>query len=1845
MGLIVCSLLIMPISAQAADNIGSLVNASFQTSWTSSCGNPPANVPSGWYIVEPTSGAPANWCLNYVTTSDNCANGRPSDHRLKLDQIYGSNANHNFVLGKEIDWGSYTQATVTVYYACHYWSIGGTTGQGKVQLGVKVNGQATAWSDCGSNYVQQVNPSECSWGTMQITVSKGSSSTFTVMLNGVATNSGGFNCQFDELTVTGSTGCTPPANPGSATVNGATCSTLNVANNASDSGTPYYAFRINGGSYTNQYIQANGSVGSSAVWQTKATWGTKTVTGLAANTTYAFDVIAANDSSGTCPSSYSSVAQGTTSALASTPGVPTVNGATSSSLNVANNASDSSSAYFAIRINGGSYSNYYVQSNGSVGASAVWQTKATWGTKTVTGLAASTTYTFDVIAASDGSGNCSSGFGTSAQGTTSCSPPATPGAPTVTGATCSSINVANNASDSGTAYFAFRINGGSYSNYYVQGNGSVGASPVWQTKAIWGTKTVTGLAPGTNYTFTVAAANDGAGSCATSYGAGTAGTTNSVPAAPTGGSGTANSAAQITWGWTLSGGTGNTYKVYDAATGGNLKATSNVDASSVAETGLSANTQYSRWVDANNTCGASASRLALPATYTLANVPSAPTVNAPTSSTLNVAVNANGNPAATTFSIKCVGSSTLYVQADGSLGATEVFQTQATWGTKTVTGLSSNTTYTFSVSAKNGAGVQTAYGATASGTTTATSVLYNQVNYVLSASGSQVRAQHFNPSTAYAGSIPSSAQIYSVGFSVQTAAGESVTFNLALYNWNTNYSTTIGGTPIATRTGIVQSGANTVWQTLSLSTPIAANADYMLVMTHTSFTGSIGVGMERDYPGPWSQGGSQEAWQNGVFKSDRQFNVQLLYTYSCSPPSVPGAPTVDGATCGTLNVTNNASDSSSASFAFRVNGGGYTNKYVQADGTVGSTPVWQTKAAWGTRTVTGLSSSTTYTFDVAAATDSSGSCASSYGTSANGTTSAVASTPGAPTINSPSVSTLNFTNNASDSSSAYFAIRINGGGYSNQYVQANGTVNSSAVWQTKATWATKTVSGLQANTTYTFDVKAANDSAGGCASGFGPTTQGTTSCTTLSTPGAPTVNGATSTTLNVANNSGDSGSAYFAIRINGGGYSNQYVQGDGTVGANAVWQLKAAWGTKTVTGLASSTTYTFDVKAATDSNGSCATGFGTSAQGTTTGSCGGETIGSLVNPCFATGWTYRSGGVPTAPSGWTIGDWAATNGGCMQLTTSGDCASGRPTDHRCKFEFGGTGQMSHNMIYKEVSWGSAGSVTITVAASRHSWGGSGNAMLAVKADGCGTRYAQRTAQVYHTAGECTWQTLSLSVTRPAGASTFTVMLNAHPGDTTQWNCQFDNLQITAGANVGTISGNIKSGGVNLSGVTVATTSGGFTATTDSNGNYTFSNVPPGTYTMTATKAGYTQVTQTGVTVTAGNATTQNFTLTAGASTGTLSGVVKSITNQPISGATISTSPSSSTTTTAADGSFTLSGVSPGTYTVYASKSLYQTFGRTNQVVQASLTTTVPTYYLVTSGSKIGFHFDGSIAYGFSDLCTRLQNANIPLYIKGLGTFGQCASAKSACSRSFTVGRIDSLPNYGNIKGLDERAKPFDDPKVVAQQIYNEYKTQCFAPNGSNVDVWEVCNEWDGQYEWQAEFYIAFMDLAEADGYRIALWSCSTGSPADSSNWVYLAKACKRAKAHGGHVMATHEYQTQAYPGADGTMEYEYNYETANNLAHANITHYRDIYNYLAANNADIPWCITECGPQAGCAQMSDHDMIHDMAFYDGLLMQDAYMAGAGIYDCGMAGADINYTKTGSSTCTYYGNWMINGQLP
>ncbi len=197
--------------------------------------------------------------------------------------------------------------------------------------------------------------------------------------------------------------------------------------------------------------------------------------------------------------------------------------------------------------------------------------------------------------------------------TPACTPPAVPGQPTVDNATVSSLDVTLNTGDSDSDYFAIRINGGAYTNKYVQADGSVGDGAAWQTKATWGTVTVGGLWSYTTYTFDVKSDADGTGFCPSGAGTSAQGQTLcATPDAPTEGAHLTLNAAVI-WKWSTVGGA-TAYRLWDSASGGN-QIGSDLTTTSYFQTGLTAGTSYTVYVESDNGC-ATSSRTALNATTT-----------------------------------------------------------------------------------------------------------------------------------------------------------------------------------------------------------------------------------------------------------------------------------------------------------------------------------------------------------------------------------------------------------------------------------------------------------------------------------------------------------------------------------------------------------------------------------------------------------------------------------------------------------------------------------------------------------------------------------------------------------------------------------------------------------------------------------------------------------------------------------------------------------------------------------------------------------------------------------------------------------------------------------------------------------------------------------------------------------------------------------------------------------------------------------------------------------------------------------------------------------------------------
>lgn len=167
-----------------------------------------------------------------------------------------------------------------------------------------------------------------------------------------------------------------------------------------------------------------------------------------------------------------------------------------------------------------------------------------------------------------------------------------------------------------------------------------------------------------------------------------------------------------------------------------------------------------------------------------------------------------------------------------------------------------------------------------------------------------------------------------------------------------------------------------------------------------------------------------------------------------------------------------------------------------------------------------------------------------------------------------------------------------------------------------------------------------------------------------------------------------------------------------------------------------------------------------------------------------------------------------------------------------------------------------------------------------------------------------------------------------------WN---DLVKYTPPGGQGVISGAVRDGsGQGISGATVSTSNGGYSTTTAGDGSYSLT-VASGIYNVTASATGYLSQTVNNVSVSPGQTVTQNFTLYV--QPGSISGYVRDSAGTAIPNASVSTNPGGYSTTSGTDGSYVLSGVAPGAYTVTASKTGYLSQSQ-NASVNAGQTTTL-----------------------------------------------------------------------------------------------------------------------------------------------------------------------------------------------------------------------------------------------------------------------------------------------------------------
>lgn len=169
-----------------------------------------------------------------------------------------------------------------------------------------------------------------------------------------------------------------------------------------------------------------------------------------------------------------------------------------------------------------------------------------------------------------------------------------------------------------------------------------------------------------------------------------------------------------------------------------------------------------------------------------------------------------------------------------------------------------------------------------------------------------------------------------------------------------------------------------------------------------------------------------------------------------------------------------------------------------------------------------------------------------------------------------------------------------------------------------------------------------------------------------------------------------------------------------------------------------------------------------------------EDFPGLVNLNFETGWSGPDYDVP----GWEhngghnfnpVGHPAWYSGGELPRT-----------GYRLKFEIAEVGETT-GLLFKEVNWGSVvGEINVSVWAACRTWGSGslgGEVGIGVDPDGGATSWGEVAYSDLLTGTDIGWTQLSTgTITKPGGATTFTLVLYAHRFEN-QWNCQVDDVEV------------------------------------------------------------------------------------------------------------------------------------------------------------------------------------------------------------------------------------------------------------------------------------------------------------------------------------------------------------------------------------------------------------------------------------------------------------------------------------
>lgn len=267
-------------------------------------------------------------------------------------------------------------------------------------------------------------------------------------------------------------------------------------------------------------------------------------------------------------------------------------------------------------------------------------------------------------------------------------------------------------------------------------------------------------------------------------------------------------------------------------------------------------------------------------------------------------------------------------------------------------------------------------------------------------------------------------------------------------------------------------------------------------------------------------------------------------------------------------------------------------------------------------------------------------------------------------------------------------------------------------------------------------------------------------------------------------------------------------------------------------------------------------------------------------------------------------------------------------------------------------------------------------------------------------------------------------------------------------------------------------------------------------------------------------------------------------------------------------------------------------------------------------SKLGIH--GILPGETTSVIQQLLSGHARMTtVKAVADVGWLKSVKALDPAVQTVGRfINGADPRVNVEGPSLNG----DLRKSARDVMNSLLPK-WSPHRAYVDYWEIVNEYDPEgtdgHKRLSEFMMHCMDIANAEGYKLALFSYSLGVPEWEEIEAVVETGVFNEAKQNGHALSLHEY---AYP-----MDKWYGEPLPGQPAYPDrgplACRWRWWYeDFLIPRNEVVPLFLTEVNLAREMPLVTAQEWIDAMAWYDEEMRKDYYVIGAHLFTLGGAGA-------------------------